>query len=41
VSVSVIIAALIARDGKSYWLEGAQLLAAYIIIGLAYFCLPQ
>jgi len=34
------IAALISLDGKSNWLEGAQLLAVYLIIALAFFFLP-
>jgi Ca2+:H+ antiporter len=37
VAVSVVISHLITLDGKSHWLEGAQLLAAYIILGLAYY----
>lgn len=37
---SVLIAALIALDGESNWLEGAQLLVVYIIIALAFFFLP-
>ncbi|MFQ5594338.1 MAG: calcium/proton exchanger [Anaerolineae bacterium] len=37
---AVLIAALIALDGESNWLEGAQLLAVYMIIGLAFFFLP-
>ena len=40
VGFSVIIATFIAGDGKSHWLEGAQLLAAYAIIALAFFFLP-
>jgi Ca2+:H+ antiporter len=35
-----LIAALIAQDGESNWLEGAQLLAVYLIMGLAFFFLP-
>jgi len=35
-----LIAALIALDGESNWLEGAMLLAIYLIIGLAFFSLP-
>lgn len=34
------IAALIAVDGRSNWLEGAMLLAVYLILGLAFFFLP-
>ncbi len=35
-----LIAALIALDGESNWLEGVQLLAVYAIIALAFFFLP-
>jgi Ca2+:H+ antiporter len=35
-----LIAALIALDGESNWLEGVQLLGVYAIIGLAFFFLP-
>ena len=35
-----LIAALIALDGESNWLEGAMLLAVYLIAGLAFFFLP-
>lgn len=37
---AVVIAAFIALDGESNWLEGAQLLVVYIIIGMAFFFLP-
>jgi Ca2+:H+ antiporter len=37
---SSIVAALIALDGESNWLEGAMLLAIYLIIALAFFFLP-
>ncbi len=40
ITVSVLITAFIANDGKSHWLEGAQLLAVYAIIALAFFYLP-
>ena len=40
VVVSVVITGQVTRDGKSNWLEGAQLLAAYIIIALAFFFIP-
>ena len=40
VGFSVLIAAFIAGDGKSHWLEGAQLLAAYLLIALAFYFLP-
>ena len=38
--VGVLIAALVSADGESNWLEGAELLAVYIILGLAFFLLP-
>lgn len=36
----VLIAALVSADGESNWLEGAELLAVYAILGLAFFLLP-
>ena len=35
--LAVLIANAIAADGKSNWLEGAMLLATYVVIGLAFF----
>ena len=40
IGFSVVITAFIAGDGKCHWLEGAQLLAAYAIIAVAFFFLP-
>jgi len=40
VGFSTAIVALISRDGRSDWLEGAQLLAAYAIIALSFFFIP-
>ncbi|MEM7725586.1 MAG: calcium/proton exchanger [Cyanobacteria bacterium P01_A01_bin.45] len=40
VAVSVLIANSISSDGKSNWLEGILLLAAYIILGFAFFFHP-
>lgn len=37
IGFSVIIANLIARDGKTNWFEGAQLLVAYTIFALAFY----
>ena len=37
----VLIAALVSADGESSWLEGVALVAIYIILGLAFFLLPQ
>jgi Ca2+:H+ antiporter len=36
----VVIMALVSFDGESNWLEGAELLAVYIILALAFFLLP-
>lgn len=36
----VVITALVSSDGESNWLEGAELLAVYIILSLAFFLLP-
>ena len=40
VVLSVGTIALIARDGESHWMEGVQLLAVYVILGIAFFFLP-
>ncbi len=37
ITVAAAIAVLISMDGKSHWLEGAQLLAVYVIVGLAFY----
>jgi len=37
---TVIIVTLVSFDGESNWLEGAELLAVYIILSLAFFLLP-
>jgi Ca2+:H+ antiporter len=37
---AALIAGLASLDGESNWLEGAMLLAVYLIIGLAFFWLP-
>jgi Ca2+:H+ antiporter len=36
----VMIAALVSADGESNWLEGAELLAIYIILALTFFLMP-
>jgi Ca2+:H+ antiporter len=38
--IGVIIASLVSADGESTWLEGAGLLAVYIIFALGFFLLP-
>ena len=35
--ISILIANMILSDGKSNWLEGAMLLACYVILGIAFF----
>jgi len=40
IGFSVLIVAFIAGDGKCHWLEGAQMLAAYAIIAMAFLLLP-
>jgi Ca2+:H+ antiporter len=40
VAVSVLIANSISSDGKSNWLEGTLLLAAYTVLGFAFYFLP-
>ena len=40
VAVSVLIANSISSDGESNWLEGLLLLAAYLVLGLAFFFHP-
>jgi Ca2+:H+ antiporter len=37
---AVIISALVASDGETNWLEGAQLLGLYLILGVAFFFIP-
>ena len=37
---AVLSAALVSLDGESNWLEGAQLVAVYAILALAFFYLP-
>ena len=37
---ATLIAVLISVDGESHWLEGAELLALYAILGLAFFFVP-
>lgn len=39
-TAAVAIAVLISMDGKSHWLEGAQLIATYLIVALAFYFIP-
>jgi Ca2+:H+ antiporter len=38
--MAVLVSALVSSDGESTWLEGAGLLAVYLILSLAFFLLP-
>ncbi|MNO09319.1 hypothetical protein D3C81_2324070 [compost metagenome] len=40
VLLAVLITGQVAADGRSDWLKGVQLLAVYLILGLAYFFIP-
>ncbi len=40
VAVAVGIMAFASQDGESHWMEGIQLLAVYLIIGMAFYFLP-
>ena len=40
VAVCVGIMAFCATDGESHWMEGVQLLAVYVILGIAFYFLP-
>ncbi|MEE8307366.1 MAG: cation transporter, partial [Gammaproteobacteria bacterium] len=39
-AAAALIAALVALDGESNWMEGAQLLIVYVILAMAFFYLP-
>ncbi|MEZ4424128.1 MAG: calcium/proton exchanger [Gemmatimonadota bacterium] len=40
VGISVLVIGQISQDGESHWMEGLQLLAVYIVLGIAFFFLP-
>jgi Ca2+:H+ antiporter len=40
VSAAAGIMSFISHDGESHWMEGVQLLAVYVILGIAFFFLP-
>jgi Ca2+:H+ antiporter len=40
VIAATVIANLVASDGESNWLEGAMLLAVYLVLGIAFYFLP-
>ncbi len=41
VVIAVGVMALVSQDGESNWMEGVQLLAVYIILGIAFYFLPE
>jgi Ca2+:H+ antiporter len=41
VILAVMIARMVAEDGESNWLEGSLLLLVYVILGMAFFFLPE
>ncbi len=41
VCLSAFILGMIAQDGEANWMEGVQLLAVYVILGLAFYWLPE
>ncbi len=40
VTLAVAIMAFISNDGESHWMEGVQLLAVYLILGIAFYFFP-
>ena len=41
ICLSTLAVAFVAMDGESNWLEGLQLLGVYVILGLAFFLIPE
>jgi Ca2+:H+ antiporter len=41
IGLAVAVTGQIAGDGESNWLEGVQLLAVYVILGIVFFFLPE
>ena len=39
--LAIWIVSQISSDGESNWLQGAQLIGAYVIIAVLFFCLPE
>ena len=40
VTIAVGVVNLVAQDGKSHWMEGALLLAVYLVLAIAFYFLP-
>jgi Ca2+:H+ antiporter len=41
VMIAIGVLALVCQDGESHWMEGAMLLGVYVILGLAFYHLPE
>ena len=41
VILAILITGQVAGDGRSDWLKGIQLLAVYLILGVAFFMTPE
>jgi Ca2+:H+ antiporter len=41
IAIAVLSIAFIAHDGETHWMEGAQLLATYVILALGFYFLPS
>ena len=39
--LSVGVLAMVSQDGECHWMEGVMLLGVYIIMGLAFYHLPE
>jgi Ca2+:H+ antiporter len=40
VASSIVVLSMVSQDGESHWMEGAMLLALYVIFAVAFFHLP-
>jgi Ca2+:H+ antiporter len=40
VGMAVAVVNMVAQDGETQWLEGALLLAVYLVLGVAFYFLP-
>jgi len=39
--ISLVVMNMVCEDGESHWMEGVLLLAVYVILGLAFYHLPE
>ena len=40
IALAILILEMIVNDGETVWFEGVELLAAYLILGIAFFLVP-